>query len=515
MATKIFAAIDVGSYELAMKIYEISPKAGLREIDDIRHRIELGTDTYNTGKINRQRVEEVCDVLRRFGEIMKSYQVDAYKAYGTSAIRETENTTIILDMIRSGTGLSVDVISNSEQRFLDYKAIASKGESFEEVIKKRTAIVDVGGGSTQISLFDRDALVGTQNLRLGLLRLRERILAMQVTRSGQMSLIREQVDNQLEVLRRLYLAQQKVNNIILVDDYLSLVMRREQMHLKSSGFLTREECHKLVRRMREGSFGEIADFLGISDENAFLLYISCEMVDRIMEILDSDMLWAPGVCLCDGIAYEYAEKNRLIKLDHNFEKDILAGVDNIARRFHGNEQRSALMEQVALAIFDSMKKIHGLKSRERLLLQLAVRLNDCGKYISMSNVGECGYSIIMANEIIGLSHIEREILANIVKYNRADFEYYSAMRSQTTLDRAAYLIVAKLTAILKVTNGLVRSYRPKFSGVSARLRDRELTIVVDTNEDMTLETGLLEPKEDFFEEVFNVRPVIRQKRTYQ
>ena len=233
-----------------------------------------------------------------------------------------------------------------------------------------------------------------------------------------------------------------------------------------------------------------------------------------MEILDSKMLWAPAVCLCDGIGYEYAEKNKLIKLEHDFDKDILACVDNIARRFRGNEKRSALMEQVALQIFDSMKKIHGLKARERLLLQLAVRLNDCGKYISMSNVGECGYSIIMANEIIGLSHKEREILANIVKYNRADFEYYSQIRSQTLLDQSAYLIVAKLTAILKVTNGLVRSYRPKFNGVSARLRERELVITLDTDEDMTLELGLIEPKEDFFEEVFNVRPLIRQKKIF-
>lgn len=197
MAYKTFAAIDVGSYELAMKIFEISPKAGLKEIDHIRHRVELGTDTYNTGKINKDRVEELCEVLKKFKEVMKTYQADAYKAYGTSAIRETENTAVICDLIRSRTGIVVDVISNSEQRFLDYKAIASRGETFEQVIKTGTVIVDVGGGSSQISLFDRDTLVGTQNLRLGLLRMRERLFSMQVGRSHYERLIREMVDNQL------------------------------------------------------------------------------------------------------------------------------------------------------------------------------------------------------------------------------------------------------------------------------------------------------------------------------
>lgn len=64
MALKTFAAIDVGSFELAMKIFEISPRAGLREIDDIRHRIDLGTDTYTTGKISNERINELCEVLK-------------------------------------------------------------------------------------------------------------------------------------------------------------------------------------------------------------------------------------------------------------------------------------------------------------------------------------------------------------------------------------------------------------------------------------------------------------------
>ncbi|MCR5418417.1 MAG: exopolyphosphatase [Lachnospiraceae bacterium] len=512
MAYKTFAAIDVGSYELAMKIFEISPKKGLREIDHIRHRIELGTDTYNTGKINKERVEEVCQILRSFKEIMKSYRVEEYKAYGTSAIRETENTTIVLDMIRSGTGLNVDVISNSEQRFLDYKAIASRGETFEEVIQKGTVIVDVGGGSTQISLFDREVLIGTQNLRLGLLRLRERLLNFQAGATERMSLIREQVDNQFEVMKRLYMDGRKIENIIFVDDYLSLIMQRPELGFSRVGFMTRKECDNLVGRMRSESIMDTARFLGISEERAFLLYISLEMMNRIMELLEIRMIWAPAVCLCDGIAYEYAEKNRLIKLDHDFEQDILACARNIAERFKGNEARTVLMENTALKIFDSTKKVHGLKPRHRLLLQLAARLNDCGKYISMSNVGECGYSIIMSNEIIGLSHTEREIVANIVKYNRADFEYYSAVRTQTALDRDSYLIVAKLSAILKITDGLVRSYREKFSEVKTTLKDRELSIVINTSEDLTLELGLLGPKADFFEEVFNVRVNVLQKR---
>ena len=160
-----------------------------------------------------------------------------------------------------------------------------------------------------------------------------------------------------------------------------------------------------------------------------------------------------------------------------------------------------------------MKKIHGLGQRERLLLQLSTILHDCGKYISMANLGECSYSIIMATEIIGLSHMEREIVANVVKYNHLEFSYYEEMSRYSMLDREAYLKIAKLTAILRLANGLDRSHKQKFKNVRTQLKDNQLTITVDTNEDITLERGLFGARAGFFEEVYSVRPVIRQKRT--
>ena len=62
-------------------------------------------------------------------------------------------------------------------------------------------------------------------------------------------------------------------------------------------------------------------------------------------------------------------------------------------------------------------------SRERLLLQIAVIIHSCGKFISVRNANECAYNIIMSTEIIGLSHLEREIVANVVRYNIRDFDY--------------------------------------------------------------------------------------------
>lgn len=512
MAVKTFAAIDVGSYELAMKIFEITKKNGVKEIDHIRHRVDLGSDTFESGKISYGNMDELCRILREFTDIMKSYQVSEYKAYGTSAIRETANTTIVLDQIKIRTGLDIEVLSNSEQRFLDYKAIALKGDDFNKIIEEGAAIVDIGGGSIQISLFEKDVLVTTQNLKLGVLRLAEKLQKLKPRTNQIDELLSEMIDNQLAVFKKLYLKDDEIKHIIVVDDYISQILQKRFTKGYAPGYMDAAGLDKFIASLKSRTNEQIAGVLGIPEENAILLYISSALTRQIMNICNAKMIWAPGVTLCDGIAYEYAEAHKLIPAMHDFEQDIIACAKNISKRYMGSRKRSDTLETITLTIFDSMRKIHGLGKRERLLLQIAARLHDCGKYISLTALGECSYSIIMATEIIGLSHAEREMVANIVKYNHEEFEYYAEMNRMTSMDRDAYLVIAKLTAILRLANALDRSHKQKFKNIRTVVKDEELLIYVDTELDITLERGMFIEKAEFFEEVYSVRPVIRQKK---
>lgn len=508
---KTFAAIDVGSFELSMKIFEISSKSGMREIDHISHRIDLGTETYATGKMARERVDELCRYLNEYTKIMKSYRVSEYRAYGTSAIRETENTSIILDQIQQRTGIKMGVLSNSEQRFLGYKAIAFKGEDFNKFIEKGTAIVDIGGGSIQISLFDNDKLMATQNMRLGVLRLREILSHLDVGTAQYEALITEMANSQLSVFKKLYLKDKQINNVIIVDDYINALVQKRFFSEKVGEPIEVKSFHKLLKLVGERTPQELTKIFDMPQESIELLYISYVLLKKVIGVMDVEMLWAPGVTLCDGIAYEYAQDHKVILPEHDFEQDILACAQNIGKRYMGSRKRGETLEKIALTIFDSMKKVHGLGQRDRLLLRLAALLHDCGKYISMVNLGECSYSIIMATEIIGLSHMEREIVANVVKFNHEEFEYYEVLRT-SILDQEAYLKIAKLTAILRVANGLDRSHKQKFKDVKTILKDDVLTITVDTNEDITLEKGMFSHRAEFFEEVYSVKPVIKQRR---
>lgn len=507
MAVKTFAAIDVGSYELSMKIFEVSKARGIHEIDHIRHSIDMGTETYITGKLGYERAEELCRILGEFRDIMKSYQVETYKAYGTSAIREMKNKAILLDQVEQRTGIKIDVLSNSEQRFLDYKSIAFQGEEFLKIIENPTAIVDIGGGSIQISLFDKDILVSTQNMKLGVLRLRERLQHLEASFGKYEGLVEEMVESQMDVYKKLYLKERQIKNIIVVDDYISALVRNRG---NGNQFADEKVMERYAGLTKTKSLSEIAKMFRMPEEDMPLLYISMVLLRSIMNSMGAELIWAPGVTLCDGIAYEYGEKNKIVAADHDFEKDIIACAQNVSKRYRGNRKRGETLEQIALNIFDSTRKIHGLEKRERLLLQLSTILHDCGKYISMVNLGECSYSIIIATEIIGLSHLEREIVANVVKYNHLEFDYYEAMNSNT-MDKESYLKIAKLTAILRLANGLDRSHKEKFKNIKITLKEEKLLITVDTQEDITLEKGLFDARADFFEEVYNIRPVIRRK----
>lgn len=515
MGVKTFAAIDVGSFELSMKIFEFAGKNRIREIDRIGQRLDLGTDTYSQGKISPEKMDELCRTLKEFAAIMKAYHVDEYRAYGTSAVRETENTAIVLDQIEQRTGIRLEVLSNSEQRFLDYKSIASRGETFRKIIEERTAIVDIGGGSIQISLFDNDALTATQNLRLGVLRVQERLNHLNAKPSQVESLVDEMAAAQLAVFKKMYLKDSSIKNVIIMDDYISPWAVKQMSGDMDKAVADLEDYDRLLEYLKNTSRMQIAQKLGIPEEKVPLLMISAIILKRAALLMGAEKIWAPGVTLCDGIAYEYAEKNRLLTGEHDFEKDIIACALNTSRRYMGSRKRAETLENITMTVFDSMKKIHGLGKRERLLLRIAALMHDCGKYISMINQGTASYNIIMGTEIIGLSHKEREIVANVVRFNHSQFMYYGQMQGTGLwLDKEAYLIVTKLTAILRLANSLDQSHKQKLKGVKALLKENQLVMTVDTQEDITLEMGSFEERAGFFQEVFSIQPVLKQRKQF-
>ena len=109
----------------------------------------------------------------------------------------------------------------------------------------------------------------------------------------------------------------------------------------------------------------------IDPEYASLVVPTMVVCRNFIDIFNAESLWAPGVSLLDGIAYDFAEKKKFLKSVHNFENDILVTSKNIAKRYSSSKSHIQGTMNLCLNIFDSMKKVHGMGTRERLLLQIA------------------------------------------------------------------------------------------------------------------------------------------------
>ncbi|MGN0141299.1 MAG: phosphatase [Roseburia sp.] len=510
MAIQTFAAIYIGSYEVSLKIFELSAKRKLREVDYVRSRVELGRDAYSKGSIGYELVEALCDTLEEFNGIMKEYRVDSCQAYAAAVLRDVSNELFILDQIKIRTGLEVHVLSNSEHRFISYKAVAMRGE-FEEMIQKSAAVVDVSGSGMQITIFSHGKVITTQHLGLSTMRMREQLARKSVNLAQYELQIEELAEKELEVFRSIYMEKMKIQYLVIIGDYITELTRLVEGN-KDKNTVSVEKFERLLDRVCRGSVEQMTEALGLPNDHDGLL-IPYMMIFRCMaKYLGAQELWAPGSNISDGIACDYAEKHNIYKVTHDFDADILSAARSLSKRYMSYSPHIDALTNMATLLFDTMKKVHGLGKRERLLLQLAAILHDCGKYISFSNAPLCSYDIIMASEIIGLTHLEREIVAEIVLYNTYPLGDYSEVADK--LDQNSYLTVAKLSAILRVSNAMDRSHKQKFKNVRVAVKGKELVITVETMDDIALEKALFEAKTAYFEHIFSIKPVLKAKRVY-
>jgi len=503
-----FAATYIGSYEVSLKIYEISPKKGIKEIDYIRSRIELGRDAYSTGNIGYELVEALCNTLADYKKIVEAYKVDAHEVYAASVLRDTQNMLFILDQIRIRTGLKVKILSNSEHRFVSYKAIAMH-EEFEKLVQKGAAFVDVGGGSMQVTVFANGRVVTTQHLALGAMKMREQLERRSANIKEYEQQIEELVYKELEVFKALYMENEKIKYLIITGEYTS-----ELVH--NMGKKQEDETVEAIKvtsylkNFSNRSSEEIVEELNLPSEYDALLIPYMMILKCMANGMGAERIWAPGTIVSDGIAYDYAQKMQLIKEGHDFDADILSAARDLAERYMSFMPHLDALVQMSDLIFNTMKKVHGMGRREKLLLDVAAILHDCGKYISIANGPQCSYDIIMASEIIGLSHRERAIVANAVLYKSYKLPAYDELAEQ--LDKDSYLLVAKLSAILHVANAMDRSHKQKFKNIKAVIKGKELVITIETDGDASLEKALFDTKTEFFENIFSMKPVIKEKR---
>ena len=168
---KKYAAIDIGSNAMRLLISNIVEQEG-RETQFnksalIRVPIRLGQDAFTVGEISDENIDRMVDAMKAFKLLMKVYKVEKYKACATSAMREAYNDKEVADIIRNKSEIDIDIIDGKNEAAI----IASSDLNSFLKTDQTYLYVDVGGGSTEFSLFSDGKMIASKSFKNGTVRL--------------------------------------------------------------------------------------------------------------------------------------------------------------------------------------------------------------------------------------------------------------------------------------------------------------------------------------------------------
>ncbi len=165
------AALDIGSNAVRLLIYEVSVKNQnepvFNKLNLFRIPIRLGFDVFDTGYISKEKTDMLIETLMSFRHIINAYKVDHYKACATSAMREAKNAAQIIKLVKKETGLDIEVISGDYEASLIYENHIAENLTSG----KSYMYIDVGGGSTEVSVFSNGGLAFYKSFNIGTIRL--------------------------------------------------------------------------------------------------------------------------------------------------------------------------------------------------------------------------------------------------------------------------------------------------------------------------------------------------------
>ncbi|MGH7410304.1 MAG: hypothetical protein ACREJ6_04490, partial [Candidatus Methylomirabilis sp.] len=167
------AVIDVGSNAIRLQVARIHGPGPYEILCEERKPVRLGEQVFLTGELSEPAVSRAVDALKHFKEVTAVYQVELVRAVSTSAVREASNADTFLRQVEESTGLQVEVISGREEARLIHLGLRDS-VPFES--GRPFLLIDIGGGSTELSVATRSQVLSSESLKLGAVRLTELFL---------------------------------------------------------------------------------------------------------------------------------------------------------------------------------------------------------------------------------------------------------------------------------------------------------------------------------------------------
>jgi exopolyphosphatase/guanosine-5'-triphosphate,3'-diphosphate pyrophosphatase len=504
-----FAAIDVGSNGIRLRIVEATkPGAGrelvLRELVNQRAAVRLGTEVYLTGRLPPASIGQASTVLRGFRQILDEQKVDAYRATATSAVREAKNGATLVERARREAGIELDVIEGIEEARLIELAVSRRIDLASRV----ALLVDIGGGSTELTVLDGGRHAFSVSLPLGTVRVLETVLAGGTgLKEGQVRILKETIDRALvEALAPL--ARFKIEMLIGTGGNVDTLAELCPLDHGAFGFPRAVDvgaARALFAKLVKLSPVERKEAFGLRPDRADTILPATAIFLRLAEHFRMGAIVAPGVGLKEGILTELSERFFQVWDEKGEAESVLAACERLGQRYQFDEAHGQLVARLAVQLFDDLRAVHGFEDRDRLLLRAAALLHDVGDFIRYDGHHKHSYYLILHSDIIGLSPLEREIVANIARYHRKTPPDPSHPNFRE-LDKDARGKVRGLAAILRIADALDREHLGKVKSVRGTLNEKagRLELEVEGAEDRELEEWTVRAKSGLLRDVFDL-----------
>ena len=415
------AAIDIGTNSVHMIVVRVRPDFSFEVIDREKEMVRLGAGGLDGRKLTRAAQTAALQALSKFERIARSHQVDEILAAATSATREAENGGAFLADIEQQTGIRPRIITGTEEARLIHLAAVYGVDT-----PKESVVIDIGGGSVEITLGTGREVKFARSFKMGVIRLTERFVTSDpISKRDERKLVKfigEQVDRYLG-----YIVKEGFDRVIGTS---GTILSLGAVATAMDRGVAPEEVRNLrvpakgLKRLRK-----TRDARSISRNGS-----RCQASIRAAPI----SWWLAPCCstrcsasserkditLCDlalreGLVLDYIHRHRkeIARVDRYPDVRRRSAIE-LAERCHWEADHARQVARMALAMFDQTKALHGLGEREQEWLEYASLLHDIGNHISYERHHRHSHYLIKNGDLRGFEPDEIEVIALVARYHR-------------------------------------------------------------------------------------------------
>lgn len=497
-----FAAVDIGSNSVRLKIARL--KGGrLEDVYEDREVTRLGESVFRSGLLSPQAIAETVRVLRRFHRAVQETGADSVRVAATSATRDARNSRAFLEWVRSTTGWNVEIISGLEEARLIHLGLTSS----LRVQSRPVLMMDLGGGSCELTLSVHGHIRDTVSLPLGAVRLTSDFLKHDPPRKSELQQLRGFVAREVSRTADRVVRFKPKTVIATSGTAEALAIACQNLYKgKAPGGNSagRTQVMRLAKKLSKMPVSERRKLPGIGTRRAEIIVAGAVVYAELLERCRLSGFRYSPLGLRDGLlAQMAADYDHGTRSGKQIESERSESVRAALEHYHVDSAHAMQVRNSSRQLFSALKAIHRLPPEYNEWLSAAAMLNEVGDYVNRSGRHRHTYYVISHSEILGYTPQQRRIIAAIARY-LGKTHPVATDAPMKWLTPAGREHVKKASLLLRLARALNLSRTSAIQKLNVSLRDGSVTlrIVPKRNASVDLELWALEKERAYFLEVF-------------